>query len=234
MVSCHLKMWLQSREIARKKQKLLWLLCLLHTLGSTRALQMRSYPLCGFLLEIRKVANTMTNNPRIVRHTAMGATLPFLSGKHSSSERKRRSKNVTAEHHTPNLYICIPVKLANTIQKFSKPCFLLFFLSFSWAVLTTLFICGDLYLKKTILAPSTIALCFPAEWLFSLTSAGIVSPLSIHTAGAFFPKADGEHHNTKWHPENKEQDILHGQKLLLCDIWLLLPSEEDRARDRSP
>lgn len=85
MVSSHLKMWLQGREIARQKQKLLWLLCLLHTFGSTSAPQMRSYPLRGFLLEIRKVASTMTNNPRILRHTAMGAALLFLSGKHSSS-----------------------------------------------------------------------------------------------------------------------------------------------------
>lgn len=166
---------------------------------------MRWYPLCGFLLEIRKVANTMTNNPRRVRHTAMGATLLFLSAKHSSSERKRRTENVIAEHHTPTLYFCIPGKLANTSQKFSKPCFLSFFLSFSWATLTTLFTYGEPYLNKTILASSAVALCCP-RGLFSLIPAGIVSPLSTHTAGAFFPKADGEHHSTKRQTENKEQD----------------------------
>lgn len=105
---------------------------------------------------------------------------------------------------------------------------------FPWTILTTFFICAKPHLKKIIVAPSTVALCFPREWLFSLTSAGIVSALSTHTAGAFFPKADGEHHSTKCQSENKVQDILHGPKLLLCDIWLLLPSEEYQARDRNP
>lgn len=229
MVSSHLKMWLQGREIARQKQKLLGLLWLLHTFGSTRAPQMRSYPLCGFLLEIRKVANTMTNNPRILRHTAMGATLLFLSAKHSSSERKRRSDNVIAEPHTPKLYICMPEELANTSQKFSKLCILLvlfcFVFPFSWAILTTLFICGEPYLKKTILAPSAVALCFPREWLFSLISAGIVSPLSTHTAGAFFPKADGEHHNTKSQSENKKQDT---SCMVKTCSWHLIASSQWR------
>lgn len=205
---------------------------------------MRSYPLCGFLLEIRKVANTMTNNPRILRHTAMGATLPFLSRKHSSSERKRKSENVTAEHHTPKLYICIPVKLANTSQKFSKPCFV-----FSFFFLYTYYIVYILYLLHCIYYtfylwwdlsqenhPCPFCSSSVLPWRVALLPHICRNCFTTqHThSRSFLPKSRWEHHNTKCQPENKEQDILHGQKLLLCDIWLLLPSEEDQARDRSP
>lgn len=121
MVSFHLK---YASRVARLpgRSKNLGLLYLPHTSGSTKAPHIRSYPLYDFFLEIRNVTNTMTNSPSMLRPTATGTAFLFLSRKHSSSESKRRWKNVLEQNTMLVDYASAFQKLVNTsfFQKFSE------------------------------------------------------------------------------------------------------------------
>lgn len=75
----------KDHEEANRRKNDVEVSCTLLQFWSVWAIQMRSYPLFGFLLEISPKASTMKNNPRMLRPNAIGIVLLFLSREHSSS-----------------------------------------------------------------------------------------------------------------------------------------------------
>lgn len=63
---------------------------------------MRSYPLLGLFLATRHAVSKMTSSPAILRPTATGVSLLFLSLKHSSSVIEVRVTDVTGWPHGGN------------------------------------------------------------------------------------------------------------------------------------